>query len=112
MSAGICPELSTYNLPPLQRPTIPVNDSQVIDIETILPQSDLLPIVNADHWAVASPVRERLLLIAKLYVNKNAFPRHVLLHAFLEHLAYVDQKIFPHSSFDKLPVDGPNHIRM
>lgn len=71
--------------------TNPANDSQVINIDTVLPRGDLLAIVNADHWAVALPVKERLPLLAKLVVNKNAFPRDVLLHALLEHLADVDQ---------------------
>lgn len=70
----------------------PANDSQVIGIDTILPQGDLLAIVNADHWAVALPVKERLPLIAKLLVNENSFPRDILLHTLLEHLATIDHR--------------------
>jgi len=73
----------------------PANDSQVIDIDTILPDSDLLAIVNADHWAVALPVNERLPMISKLLVNQNAFPRDILLHTLLEHLADVDSEQQP-----------------
>lgn len=74
--------------------TNPANDSQVIDIDAILPSGDLLAIVNADHWAVALPVKERLPLIAKLLVNQNTFPRDVLIHALLEHLANVNHRSF------------------
>ncbi len=69
----------------------PANDSQVIDVDTILPDGDLLAIVNADHWAVALPVKERLPLIARLLVNQNSFPRNVLLHALIDHLCEVVQ---------------------
>ncbi|MFK8079946.1 MAG: lipase family alpha/beta hydrolase [Granulosicoccus sp.] len=68
------------------------NDSQVIDVDSILPFGDLLAIVNADHWAVALPVKKRQPLIARVLVDKNDFPRDVLLHALIGHLHDVETK--------------------
>lgn len=65
----------------------PDNDSQVIGADTFLPASEILAVVNADHWAVALPIAERHRFIAKFLVDKNLFPRDVLLQAIIDHLA-------------------------
>ena len=63
----------------------PANDSQVIDADAVLPAGELLAVVDADHWALALPIVERL-PIASLLVDRNAFPRVTLLRALLEHV--------------------------
>lgn len=63
------------------------NDSQVIDIDAMLPESDLLAIVNADHWAIALPVEKQLPLVSRFLVDQNTFPRNILLRAVIDHLA-------------------------
>ena len=65
--------------------TDPANDSQVIDADAVLPAGELLAVVDADHWALALPITERL-PIASVLVNRNAFPRVSLLRALLEHV--------------------------
>jgi len=65
----------------------PRNDSQVICNDTIIPNSELLAVVNADHWAIALPIAERHRLLAKMLVDKNEFPRDVLIQAVIDHLS-------------------------
>lgn len=62
------------------------NDSQVVCNDAILPQSELLAVVNADHWAIALPIAERHKLLADLFVDKNQFPRELLIQATIDHL--------------------------
>lgn len=64
------------------------NDSQMIASDSLLPGSELLAVVNADHWAIALPIAEQHPLLAKLLVDKNEFPREVLLQAIIDHLQY------------------------
>ena len=63
------------------------NDSQVLCNDAIIPTSELLAVVNADHWAIALPIAERHSLLARLLVNKNRFPRDVLIQASIDHLS-------------------------
>jgi pimeloyl-ACP methyl ester carboxylesterase len=64
----------------------PRNDSQVLFYDQIIAGGALLGFVNADHWAVALPIsRERPGLAATL-VNRNEFPREVLLEAIVRHV--------------------------
>ncbi len=63
------------------------NDSQVFDRDTLLPNSELLATVNADHWAIALPFSRRWTsVLTHTLVNKNDFPRTVLLQAVIDHL--------------------------
>jgi hypothetical protein len=63
--------------------TDPINDSQVLCSDAIIPGSVLLGYPNADHWAVAMPVsRQKSPLFATL-VDKNDYPRAALLEAAL-----------------------------
>lgn len=61
----------------------PHNDSQVIFHDALIPVSTLLGYANADHWAVALPFTVKEPLIAKTLVNRNAYPREVLLEAII-----------------------------
>ena len=59
----------------------PRNNSQMIYYDQVVPGGTLLGYLNADHWAVAVPIGRSHPVIASLFVDKNAFPREVLLEA-------------------------------
>lgn len=61
----------------------PRNDSQVIFYDAIIPGSTLLGFVKADHWAVAMPFSQDAPLLSAVLINKNEFPREVLLEAII-----------------------------
>jgi hypothetical protein len=61
----------------------PRNDSQVIFYDQIIPGSDLIGYVNADHWALAVPVARTHRTVGKMFVTQNAYPREALLEAVL-----------------------------
>lgn len=63
------------------------NDSQVIDCDAILPNSELLAVINADHWAIALPISRRFGRWVRPLVNHNDYPRTVLLQAIIDYLA-------------------------
>lgn len=64
----------------------PRNDSQVLCEDAILPGGELLARVDADHWALALPIAERHPRLARWLVDRNAFPRTLLLQALIDHL--------------------------
>ncbi len=57
------------------------NDSQLIFYDQVIPGSTLLGYLNADHWAVAVPIARSNKLLGTTFVNRNAFPREVMLEA-------------------------------
>jgi hypothetical protein len=59
----------------------PRNDSQVIFYDQIIPGSVVMGLVNADHWAVVMPINRSSAFLSSTLVNKNDFPREVLLEA-------------------------------
>jgi hypothetical protein len=59
----------------------PLNDSQVVFYDALVPGGALLGYLNADHWAVAMPFNREHPAIADTIVTRNAFPREVLLEA-------------------------------
>jgi hypothetical protein len=59
------------------------NDSQVIFYDEVVPGSDLLGYLNADHWAIAVPLNREHPLVASLLATENAYPREALLEAIL-----------------------------
>jgi pimeloyl-ACP methyl ester carboxylesterase len=59
----------------------PRNDSQVIFSDTIIPRGTLLGFVKSDHWAIAMPFSHDLPLVAATLIDRNQFPREVLLEA-------------------------------
>ena len=61
----------------------PRNDSQVIFYDQVIPGSDLIAYVNADHWALVVPVGRSHTTIGSLFVTENAYPREALLEAVL-----------------------------
>ena len=66
------------------------NDSQMIFYDQLIPGSVLLGYVNADHWAIAVPLNRSHPYISSSFVDKNAFPREVLLEAIVR---YVDEDL-------------------
>jgi len=62
------------------------NDSQIIFYDQLIPGSVLLGYVNADHWAIAVPLNRSHPYISSSFVNKNAFPREVLLEAIVRYV--------------------------
>jgi hypothetical protein len=63
----------------------PRNDSQLLFYDQIVPGSTLLGYINADHWASALPVA-RDSVLARPFVDRNAFPREILLEAILKYV--------------------------
>ena len=61
----------------------PRNDSQVIFYDQVIPGSDLIAYVNADHWALVVPVGRSHTTIGSMFVTENAYPREALLEAVL-----------------------------
>lgn len=62
------------------------NDSQVIFYDQMIPNSVLLGYVNADHWAIAVPFNRNHPFISSTFIDKNAFPREVLLEAIVRYV--------------------------
>lgn len=61
----------------------PRNDSQVTFHDALVPGGALLGYLNADHWAVALPFNREHPVLADTLINRNAFPREVLLEAIV-----------------------------
>jgi hypothetical protein len=61
----------------------PRNDGQLLFYDEIVPASTLLGYVNADHWAIAMPIGRDSALAAE-FIDRNAFPREILLEAILK----------------------------
>lgn len=76
----------------------PRNDSQVIFYDALIPRSTLLGYVNADHWAIAMPISRNMPMVADAFIDRNAFPREVLLEAIIrfveENLLDQERKAF------------------
>jgi hypothetical protein len=66
------------------------NDSQVLFYDQVIPASTLVAYLNADHWAVAVPIARAHSTIARLFVDKNDFPREALLEAIAR---FVDEDL-------------------
>ena len=62
------------------------NDSQVIFYDQVIPGSVLLGYLNADHWAIAVPFNRNHPFISSNFLDKNAFPREVLLEAIVRYV--------------------------
>jgi hypothetical protein len=62
------------------------NDSQLIFYDQVIPGSALLGYLNADHWAVAVPFNRSHPFISSTFLDKNAFPREVLLEAIVRYV--------------------------
>jgi hypothetical protein len=59
------------------------NDGQLIFYDQIIPGSDLVGYLNADHWALAVPIARSHTKIGNTFVTKNDYPREALIEALL-----------------------------
>lgn len=59
----------------------PLNDSQVIFHDALVPGGALLGYLNADHWAVAIPFNRDHPAMASAFITRNSYPREILLEA-------------------------------
>jgi hypothetical protein len=68
----------------------PRNDGQVVWADAFIPAGTFLGYANADHWAVALPIVRSappgLRAAAAAVLDRNAFPREVLLEAIVRHV--------------------------
>jgi hypothetical protein len=64
----------------------PRNDSQMLFYDQIIAGGALLGFVNADHWAVALPISRVRPGLAATVINRNEFPREILLEAIVRHV--------------------------
>lgn len=62
------------------------NDGQLLFYNQIIPGSKLLAYVNADHFAMAIPIARKHDIIASMAIDKNAFPRELLMQAMLHYV--------------------------
>jgi hypothetical protein len=66
------------------------NDGHVVWADAFIPAGTFLGYANADHWAVALPIVRavplRLRAAAATVLDRNAFPREVLLEAIVRHV--------------------------
>jgi hypothetical protein len=66
--------------------TEPLNDSLVACSDAIIPGSTLLGYPNADHLAVAMPFGAKSPLLKATLINRNDYPRAVLLEAAVRYV--------------------------
>jgi hypothetical protein len=68
----------------------PRNDGQVVWADALIPAGTFLGYANADHWAVALPIVRAvpagLRTAAAAVLDRNAFPREVLLETIVRHV--------------------------
>jgi len=66
---------------------IKTSDAQVPTSNAVLPSSKVLGFMNADHWAIAMPFDISHPILSKTLVNKNTFPKEIMLSSALELIA-------------------------
>ena len=59
------------------------NDGQLVFYDQFIPGATLLAFVNADHWAISTPVARQLSIAQGTFANRTKFPREVLLESTL-----------------------------
>jgi hypothetical protein len=64
----------------------------MIYYDQVIPGGTLLGYLNADHWAIGVPIARSRPTAAALLVDKNAFPREILLEALLR---YIEEDLGP-----------------
>lgn len=71
----------------LLRKGIKHSDAQVPASNAVLPSSKVLGFMNADHWAIAMPFDTSHPILANTIINRNTFPREIMLSSALELIA-------------------------
>ncbi|HSO41894.1 MAG TPA: hypothetical protein VLR47_03480 [Rhodospirillales bacterium] len=64
----------------------PRNDGQLLYYDQIIPKSVLLGYANADHWAISMPINRIYPTLSKLFADRAAFPREVVLEAIIRYV--------------------------
>jgi hypothetical protein len=64
----------------------PRNDGQVLFYDQIIAGGSLLGFVKSDHWAVALPLSLEHPSLAPDWIDRNEFPREILLEAVVRHV--------------------------
>ena len=59
------------------------NDGQLLFYDQLIPGSDLVAYLNADHWAVALPIARSHRFLKDNLINHNDYPREALMEALL-----------------------------
>ena len=85
------------------------NDSQVIFYDQVIPGSDLMAYINADHWALAVPIARSHATIGAIFVTQNAYPREALLEAVLR---FVEEDLSNNNSSDSSLRSRPTRNRL
>lgn len=62
------------------------NDGKLLYYDQVIPGSQLIAYVNADHWAIALPIGRSHQTLAELFVTENAFPREALVEAVMRYV--------------------------
>jgi hypothetical protein len=62
------------------------NDTQLIVFDQMIPGSRVFAALNADHWAVAVPVKRKHPVAGATLIDQNDFPREAMLEAVLRYL--------------------------
>ena len=62
----------------------PLNDSNVLFYDALIPGGTLLGYANADHWAITLPVARSSPLLGATVVSQNHYPREVLWQAMID----------------------------
>jgi hypothetical protein len=84
----------------------PLNDGLVLCSDAIIPGSTLLGYPNADHLAVAMPFAEKNPILSSILINRNHYPRAVLLEAAVR---YVEEDLQQRGELpDRSPPDQPS----
>ena len=65
----------------------------MIFYDALIPGSTLLGYVNADHWAIAMPISRDMPVVAQTLIDRNNFPREVLLEAIVR---FVEESLLEH----------------
>ncbi|MEA3015835.1 MAG: hypothetical protein QOI38_557 [Sphingomonadales bacterium] len=68
------------------------NDGQILHHDAIIPAGYLLGYLNADHWAVTLPLARYAPWLGRTVVNRNEFPRAILLEAIVRSVEEVDAR--------------------
>ena len=63
------------------------SDAQIPAANAVMPGSSVLGYMNADHWAIAMPFEKNFPLLTKTLINKNVFPREIMLSSAIEVIA-------------------------
>ena len=63
-----------------------VRDGVLLAYDQLIPGSTVLGFLNADHWAIVVPVNREHAFVSSTFIDKNDFPREVLLEALTRYI--------------------------